>query len=96
VCVLPLPFAHAAIGRIGRPASLRPLIGEGGNFEAKLARKARRDREIVSENDMSKEILVMPGLDPGIHPRKNIFAKEMDCRVKPGNDELAIRRLSEN
>jgi hypothetical protein len=25
---------------------------------------------------------------PGIHPsRKNIFEKEMDCRVKPGNDE---------
>ena len=24
---------------------------------------------------------------PGIHPsRKNIFEKEMDCRVKPGND----------
>jgi hypothetical protein len=27
--------------------------------------------------------IVMPG-----HPsRKNIFEKEMDCRVKPGNDE---------
>jgi hypothetical protein len=25
---------------------------------------------------------VMPGLDPGIHH----FAKKMDCRVKPGND----------
>jgi hypothetical protein len=28
----------------------------------------------------------MPGLDPGIHPSsKSRF--EMDCRVKPGNDE---------
>ena len=27
--------------------------------------------------------LVMPGLDPGIH----LFAKWMDCRVEPGNDE---------
>ena len=27
----------------------------------------------------------MPGLDPGIHlPKK---PKNMDCRVKPGNDE---------
>jgi hypothetical protein len=26
---------------------------------------------------------VMPGLDPGIH----LFAKMMDCRVKPGNDK---------
>ncbi|WP_458758443.1 hypothetical protein ACSVBT_19645 [Afipia sp. TerB] len=25
---------------------------------------------------------VMPGPDPGIH----LFSKEMDCRVKPGND----------
>jgi hypothetical protein len=25
----------------------------------------------------------MPGLDPGIHP-----SKKMDCRVKPGNDEM--------
>jgi len=29
----------------------------------------------------------MPGLDPGIHPSsKEILSKEMDCRVKPGND----------
>jgi len=29
----------------------------------------------------------MPGLDPGIH-RKNILCfKQMDCRVKPGNDD---------
>jgi hypothetical protein len=27
--------------------------------------------------------LVMPGLDPGIH-----HSSKMDCRVKPGNDEL--------
>jgi hypothetical protein len=29
----------------------------------------------------------MPGLDPGIHPTsQEYFQKEMDCRVKPGND----------
>jgi hypothetical protein len=26
--------------------------------------------------------IVMPGLDPGIHPLR----KTMDCRVTPGND----------
>jgi hypothetical protein len=28
---------------------------------------------------------VMPGLDPGIHQSP----KKMDCRDKPGNDELS-------
>jgi len=28
----------------------------------------------------------MPGLDPGIHHTSKSLAKEMDCRVKPGND----------
>src|SRR5947209_14515786 len=30
--------------------------------------------------------LVMPGLDPGIHPLRKSLPKKMDCRVKPGND----------
>jgi hypothetical protein len=32
--------------------------------------------------------LVVPGLDPGIHPTSESLAKVMDCRVKPGNDEF--------
>jgi hypothetical protein len=37
-------------------------------------------------------MLVMPGLDPGIHPSsQNILSKEMDHRVKPGDDDLKIR-----
>jgi hypothetical protein len=32
----------------------------------------------------------MPGLDPGIHLFRKLF-EEMDCRVKPGNDELVFR-----
>jgi hypothetical protein len=32
----------------------------------------------------------MPGLDPGIHRSlQGRFSKQMDCRVKPGNDELS-------
>jgi hypothetical protein len=26
------------------------------------------------------------GLTPRIHPLRKILAKQMDCRVKPGND----------
>jgi hypothetical protein len=34
--------------------------------------------------------LVMPGLDPGIHrSSQEHFSKKMDCRVKPGNDEMS-------
>jgi hypothetical protein len=33
--------------------------------------------------------LVVPGLDPGIHPfSQEVLSKKMDCRVKPGNDVL--------
>jgi hypothetical protein len=30
----------------------------------------------------------MPGLDPGIHQLRKSLTKKMDCRVKPGNDEV--------
>ena len=39
---------RAAAGASGARQSRRPLIAEGGNFKAKLARNARRDREAVS------------------------------------------------
>jgi hypothetical protein len=29
----------------------------------------------------------MRGLDPRIHHSWKIFVKQMDCRVKPGNDD---------
>jgi hypothetical protein len=31
-------------------------------------------------------LVVMPGLDPGIH----LTGREMDCRVKPGNDDYKM------
>src|SRR5213083_712599 len=34
----------------------------------------------------------MPGLDPGIHPLRKSLTQAMDCRVKPGNDELTTRQ----
>jgi hypothetical protein len=31
--------------------------------------------------------IVLRGLDPRIHRLRRVFAKLMDCRVKPGNDQ---------
>jgi hypothetical protein len=41
-------IAREAAGASGAQHSLRPLISQGQEFKAKLARKARRDREAVS------------------------------------------------
>jgi len=39
--------------------------------------------------------VVMPGLDPGIPLlARRLFAKRMDCRVKPGNDNLELTDVS--
>jgi hypothetical protein len=37
-----------------------------------------------------RNALVMPGLDPGIHPssQEKSFQGKMDHRVKPGDDDL--------
>jgi hypothetical protein len=36
------------------------------------------------------DTLVMPGLDPGIHPSsQEVLSKKVDCRIKPGNDVLS-------
>jgi hypothetical protein len=37
----------------------------------------------------------MPGLDPGIHRSSQNAFFQMDCRVKPGNDELRTTLASE-
>jgi hypothetical protein len=42
-------FAREAAGALGTRLSLRPLISQGQEFQAKLARIARRDRELVFE-----------------------------------------------
>jgi hypothetical protein len=42
------------------------------------------------EVDVHANTLVMPGLDPGIHPAsQQVLSKEMDCRVEPGNDGVS-------
>jgi peptide/nickel transport system ATP-binding protein len=32
----------------------------------------------------------MAGLDPGIHHASQDSSEEMDCRGKPGNDEMVV------
>jgi hypothetical protein len=42
------------------------------------------------EVDVHANTLVMPGLDPGIHPAsQQVLSKKMDCRVEPGNDGVS-------
>src|SRR5216683_5767148 len=48
----------------------------------------REARMCVWERGGAATTIVMPGLDPGIHPSsQEAFSKKMDCRVKPGNDD---------
>jgi hypothetical protein len=61
-------FAHKAAGASSARHSLRPLLAEGGNSTANLARNERRDSGAVAMNKaVPLAIFVMPGLDPGIH-----------------------------
>jgi len=36
----------------------------------------------------------MRALDPRIHQKRGTVSKKMDCRVKPGNDELSQNQRS--
>src|ERR1700730_10929339 len=46
---------------------------------------------LVKSQALSTYSVVMRGLDPRIHPlpKKALSGSRMDCRVKPGNDEIA-------
>src|SRR5262245_9244855 len=56
----------------------------GGNVAAPFSEPPARAKEALTPV-ARVFLLVMPGLDPGIH-QKSISSKRMDCRVKPGND----------
>ena len=47
MCAFLTTIAHETAGAARTRHSLRPLIGEGDTFKAKLARNARREREGV-------------------------------------------------
>src|ERR1700676_2862498 len=83
-------FAHETAGAARTRCSLRPLFGGRGKFLANLGRIQPRTREAVSrKRDVDANT---PSSCPGL-PRASItlhknLSKKMDCRVKPGNDEL--------
>jgi hypothetical protein len=90
---------RAAAGASGARHSLRPLISEGGTCRIKLALtggeiaklRPRRMPLFEIEIGVHTSTLVMPGLDPGIHPSsQEVLSKKMDCRVKPGNHVLTV------
>src|SRR6202051_2235168 len=86
----PTLIAHAAIGRIGRPAFPAPSDWRVRKFLANLGRIARREREAVArKRDVDANThSSCPGLTrASITLHKNL-SKKMDCRVKPGNDVL--------
>jgi hypothetical protein len=102
-CAYLLPHsAHEAAGASGIRHSPRPLIEEGGTLMANLARNTRRDRETVLANDgcclklrlvCTQNPLVMPGLDPGIHPssQKGSFRRRWIAGSSPA---ITTRRHS--
>ncbi len=86
------PLRRQAIGAARQVLFEMRSSGEIGDDAFQPAgrgiRLGRTERgEIVSAPNL---LTVMPGLDPGIH---HSF-KEMDCRVKPGNDRKNHRPLS--
>src|SRR5947199_3921451 len=71
--VLTLLIAREASGALGARHSLRPLNSQGQDFNAKLARKARRDREAVFvnaslfENRIRTAVIARSASDEAIH-----------------------------
>jgi hypothetical protein len=89
VCASHTTLAHETAGASGARHSLRPDFEQGGKFLAKLGHGVPRECEGMFGIEMlTQPTLVMPGLDPGIHPSsQQRFSKKMDHRVKPGDDE---------
>jgi hypothetical protein len=94
VCFL---FCTRGCGRIERPAFPAPSALRGQDVPSKNSRARGEIAEpwlltgslFEIEVGVHANTLVMPGLDPGIHPSsQEVLPKKMDCRVKPGNDVL--------
>jgi hypothetical protein len=45
---------------------------------------------VPSATNEEYELLVMPGLDPGIHVLRVALNEDVDGRVKPGHDEACL------
>src|SRR6266481_1530004 len=82
VCASTTIIAHGTVGRIGRPASLRPLIGRAGNLMANLGRVSLRECEAVSLN-----VIARSTRDEAIQLS---FCRSMDCFACARNDGIGV------
>jgi hypothetical protein len=83
-------FCTRGCGRIERPAFPAPSdLQKAKAICITRTHRAARSRNCILKRGEVADSVVMPGLDPGIHPSsQNAFTKKMDHRVKPGDDEL--------
>src|ERR1700676_3318020 len=81
VCVFLCAIAHETAGAARTRSSLRPLMREGGMFKVKLARNARRDREVMVSTIYAP---CRPGLEPGPirrGPSSRALALDTFCKM---------------
>jgi hypothetical protein len=84
-------FAHKAAGASRARLSLRPLL-EGKEILANLGRIAPRECGSMSLNVIARSSsLVMPGLDPGIHPSSHKFFRGR--WIAGSSPAMTIRRI---
>src|SRR5712672_2900233 len=82
-------FYHTrGCGRIERPAFPAPSDIRGRDVQVKLARKAAARSRNCALNQATQKHSSCPGLTRASIYIARDFSKQMDCRVKPGNDIL--------
>src|SRR5258705_4059776 len=81
-------FCMRGCGRIERPAFPAPSDLRRREIQAKLARKAAARSRNCALNRATQKHSSCPGLTRASIYFARAFSKQMDCRVKPGNDIL--------
>src|SRR5258707_2008398 len=88
-------FCMRGCGRIERPAFPAPSDLRRREIQAKLARKAAARSRSCALNRATQKHSSCPGLTRASIYFAGAFSKQMDCRVKPGNDILmAFARIA--
>jgi hypothetical protein len=76
-------FHMRGCGRIARPVFPAP------SFQREPDQRARLEQKTCCEiAELCPQMSCHAGLDPGIHHLRESLSKQMDCRVKPGNDDV--------
>src|SRR5881227_594228 len=85
--VLTSLIAREASGASSARHSLRPLNFQGQDFKAN-SRETRGEIAKLCLNKAAQKHSSCPGLTRASISFARAFSKQMDCRVKPGNDIL--------